>query len=46
MRKIIVYVLWETKAVYNFRLRIQQTSQAGWRMPLIPALGRQRQADF
>jgi hypothetical protein len=28
------------------KLKEKNTSRAGWRTPLIPALGRQRQADF
>jgi hypothetical protein len=30
----------------NMSSRIYNFSQPWWRMPLIPALGRQRQADF
>jgi hypothetical protein len=32
--------------VYSYTLNEKKSGRAWWRMPLIPALGRQRQADF
>jgi hypothetical protein len=29
-----------------FKLKIKERGRAWWRTPLIPALGKQRQADF
>jgi hypothetical protein len=36
----------ENHLKYTAKLKYSIISQAWWRMPLIPALGRQRQVDF
>jgi hypothetical protein len=41
-RQILIHIKWNLK-IYK---RKKTISQAWWLMPLIPALGRQRQVDF
>jgi len=49
--KAVVLKLWvmtpnQISCLSDTCIKIHNISQAWWRMPLIPALGRQRQSDF
>jgi hypothetical protein len=46
LKPLLIMMMGDYKKEINNFLKEIQESRVWWRMPLIPALGRQRQADF